>query len=67
MPPAGGEMRPFAPNNNNRSVFNRDRAAGGSGRSGSGWLENTSDRNDGSETGQNEKTAGRDESSGGQN
>ena len=65
MPPAGGEMRPFAPNNN-RSIFNRDRTAGGIGRNGS-RIENTSGRNYGPDAGQNEKNAGQDETSGGQN
>ena len=63
MPPAGGEMRPFAPNNN-RSAFNRDRTAGGASRGVRN--ENPAGRND-DPAGQNEKPAGRDESSGGQN
>lgn len=64
MPPAGGEMRPFAPNNN-RSAFNRERTAGGAGRGGRN--ENTSGRNDGSAAEPNENPAGRSEASGGQN
>ena len=63
MPPAGGEMRPFAPNNN-RSAFNRDRTAGGTVRGGRN--ENPSGRNDGLEAGQNENPSGRGEASGGQ-
>lgn len=64
MPPAGGEMRPFAPNNN-RSMFNRDRTTGGSGRGGRN--ENAAGRNTGAEAGQNENSAGHTEVSGGQN
>ena len=65
MPPAGGEMRPFAPNND-RSIFNRERTAGGTGRV-VGRNENSSGRNDGSESGRNDNPAGAGESSGGQN
>ncbi len=64
MPPAGGEMRPFAPNNN-RSAFNRggQTPAGGTGRGGRN--ENPAGRT-GAEAGQNENPAGGSESSGGQ-
>ena len=66
MPPAGGEMRPFAPNNN-RSAFNRggQMPAGVIGRSGRN--EASAGRGTGAETGQNENPAGGSESSGGRN
>ncbi len=63
MPPAGGVMRPFAPNNN-RPAFNRDRTTGGSGRGGRN--ENAAGRGNGTEARQNENPAGRVEASGGQ-
>ena len=65
MPPAGGEMRPFAPNNN-RSIFNRERTTGGASRA-VGRNEAPAGRNDGPEAGQNDNPAGGGESSGGQN
>ena len=66
MPPAGGEMRPFAPNNN-RAAFNRDRTAGGAGRVGQSEASSERGSGTGAEVGQNDDPAGRREASGGQN
>ncbi len=56
MPPAGGVMRPFAPNNRT-TMFNREWAQGGVGRNGRN--ESASGRNLGAENGRNESAAGR--------
>ncbi len=77
MPPAGGVMRPFAPNSN-RPAFNRDRTAGGSGRGGrnenaagrggaeAGQNDNPAGRNNGADAGQNDNPAGREKTDDGQ-
>ncbi len=63
MPPAGGVMRPFAPNNN-RPAFNRERTAGGGGRGGRN--DAPAGRNNDSEPERNENPAVRGEADGGQ-